>query len=83
MRQATERYYHCLLLTLTLTLTVYAPRTRNLNFLRGQAEDVAFDLIEVWPRNARFGQRCFELLRQAYVNARYSKHYKITAEELD
>jgi predicted transcriptional regulator len=29
-----------------------------------------------------FQKRCFELLRAAYVKARYSQHYKITAEEL-
>ena len=27
-------------------------------------------------------QRCFELLRRAYVDARYSPHYKISPEEL-
>ena len=76
--QATERYYHCLLLVLTL----YTPKSHKLNFLRSQAEAQASELIDVWPRNTKFGQRCFELLRQAYVNARYSKHYKITVEEL-
>lgn len=76
--QATERFYHCLLLVLTL----YTPKSHKLNFLRGQAEAQAHELIEVWPRNTKFGQRCFELLRQAYVNARYSKHYKVTPEEL-
>jgi hypothetical protein len=30
----------------------------------------------------RFGKRCFELLREAYVKARYSMHYPITTEEL-
>lgn len=77
--QATERLYHCLLLTLTL----YSPKSHKLNFLRSQAEALAPTLIEVWPRTTKFGQRCFELLRQAYVNARYSKHYRISAEELD
>ena len=42
-----------------------------------------FDLIQVWPRDTKFAQRCFELLRQAYVNARYSPHYKITPQELE
>lgn len=37
---------------------------------------------EAWPRGTKFEQRCFELLRRAYVDARYSPHYKITAEEL-
>ena len=39
-------------------------------------------LVEAWPRADRLNRRCFELLRQAYVNARYSPHYEITIEEL-
>lgn len=78
LHQATERLYHCLLLTLTL----YSPKSHRLNFLRGQAERLAPELIEAWPRSSRFEQRCWELLRRAYVDARYSPHYKITAEEL-
>jgi uncharacterized protein len=39
-------------------------------------------LIEAWPRATKFERRCFELLRRAYVDARYSPHYKITVEEL-
>ncbi|MGH1556957.1 nucleotidyltransferase [Caulobacter segnis] len=39
-------------------------------------------LAEVWPTDSKFHKRCFELLRAAYVKARYSPHYKITAEEL-
>ena len=79
LHQSAERFYHCLLLVRTL----YTPKSHKLNFLRAQAEAQAPELIAVWPRDTKFGQRCFELLRQAYVNARYSKHYKITAEELD
>jgi predicted nucleotidyltransferase/HEPN domain-containing protein len=77
--QATERLYHCVLLTLTL----YSPKSHKLNFLRSQAEPLVPDLIAVWPRDTKFAQRCFELLRQAYVNARYSPHYKITPAELE
>lgn len=76
--QAVERAYHCVLLTLTL----YSPKSHKLNFLRGQAEDLAPSLIEAWPRVVRFDRRCFELLRLAYVNARYSPEYTISAEEL-
>jgi len=38
--------------------------------------------VAAWPRRTKFEQRCFELLRRAYVDARYSPHYKISAEEL-
>lgn len=38
--------------------------------------------MAAWPRGTKFEQRCFELLRRAYVDARYSPHYKITPEEL-
>ena len=79
LHQATERFYHCLLLTLTL----YSPKSHKLNFLRSQAEPLVHELIAVWPRDTRFAQRCFELLRQAYVNARYSPHYKVTPAELE
>ncbi len=79
LHQSTERLYHCLLLTLTL----YNPKSHKLNFLRSQAEPIVQQLIAVWPRDTKFAQRCFELLRQAYVNARYSPHYKITLVELE
>ncbi|QUD89846.1 HEPN domain-containing protein [Phenylobacterium montanum] len=78
LHQATERFCHCVLLTLTL----YAPRSHKLNFLRSQAEQLDARLASAWPRATKFEQRCFELLRRAYVDARYSPQYKITAEEL-
>ena len=76
--QATERFYHCALLVLSL----YSPKSHRLNFLRSQCEQIAPALIEAWPRDHKFSRRCFELLRLAYVNARYSPQYKITTEEL-
>lgn len=76
--QTTERLYICLLLTLTL----YAPKSHNIKFLRGLAEGHCFDLTEVWPRDSKVTRRCFELLQQAYVNARYSPHYAIQPAEL-
>lgn len=79
LHQAAERFYHCALLVLTL----YSPKSHKLNFLRSQAERIAPDLIAAWPRDTRFSQRSFELLRRAYVDARYSPHYKISDEELD
>jgi predicted nucleotidyltransferase/HEPN domain-containing protein len=76
--QATERLYHCALLVRTL----YSPKSHKLNFLRSHAEQLDARLSEAWPRRTKFEQRCFELMRRAYVDARYSPHYKISAEEL-
>jgi uncharacterized protein len=76
--QATERFYHCLFLVRTL----YSPKTHNLNRLRDQAEGLEPSLKEVWPTRTKFEKRCYELLRAAYVKARYSRNYKITVEEL-
>jgi HEPN domain-containing protein/predicted nucleotidyltransferase len=78
LHQATERLCHCTLLVLTL----HSPKSHKLNFLRSQAEQLDARLIEAWPRATKFEQRCFELLRRAYVDARYSAQYKITGEEL-
>jgi predicted nucleotidyltransferase/HEPN domain-containing protein len=78
LHQATERFYHCALLVQTL----YSPKSHKLNFLRSHAEQLDARLAEAWPRGTKFEQRSFELLRRAYVDARYSPHYKISAEEL-
>lgn len=78
LHQATERLYHCLFLVRTL----YSPKTHNLNQLRALTEAVEPRLKEVWPRATKFERRCYELLREAYVKARYSRHYRITDEQL-
>ncbi|MGF7150091.1 putative nucleotidyltransferase/HEPN domain-containing protein [Sphingomonas zeicaulis] len=78
LHQAAERLYHCTLLTLTL----YSPKSHKLNFLRSLCEDIAPELISAWPRNDKFSRRCFDLLRQAYVNTRYSPQYMIDEDEL-
>lgn len=79
LHQATERFYHCLILVRTL----YSPRTHSLNRLRKLAEELEPRLLEVWPRDQKFERRSYELLRAAYVKARYSRQYRITAEELE
>lgn len=79
LHQAVERFYHCLFLVRTL----YSPKTHNLNRLRDLAEELESSLKAVWPRDNRFEKRCYSLLRDAYIKARYSRAYRITAEELD
>lgn len=79
LHQATERSYICFLLVRTL----YFPRSHNIKFLRSLAEDSEPRLIEAWPRATRIERRRFELLKRAYVEARYSASYEIGNDDLD
>ena len=78
MHQAVERAYHALLLTLTL----YSPKLHNIKTLRSGSESLDTRLIEAWPRKTRSDRRAFNHIQRAYVEARYSKHYRITKELL-
>lgn len=79
LHQATERAYACFL----LTSTFYFPKSHNIKFLRSLAEGKEQKLIEAWPRATKLERRRFELLKRAYVEARYSPNYSITIEDLD
>jgi len=54
----------------------------NIGFLRTQAERLDRRLVYAWPRDTRKQQAMFEKLKEAYVKARYSPHYRISTEEL-
>jgi predicted nucleotidyltransferase/HEPN domain-containing protein len=76
--QAVERSYICCL----LVRKHYFPRSHNIKFLRSLAEDREPHLVEAWPREDRLSRRRFELLKRAYVEARYSDSYEISLEDL-
>lgn len=78
LHQACERLYACFLLVHTL----YSPATHNIKRLRSLAEDINPALIEAFPRNDKQSRTRFELLKEAYVKARYSKYYDITQDDL-
>jgi hypothetical protein len=40
-------------------------------------------LIDAWPRDKRIDRRRFQLLKRAYVEARYSTAYQIGIEDLN
>lgn len=79
LHQAVETAYACFL----LVHTFYFPRSHNIKFLRSLAEDVNTGLVAAWPREHRFDRRRFELLKRAYVEARYSDQYDASTEDLD
>ena len=78
LHQTAETLYHSVL----LVCTFYTPHVHNLGFLRKQAERIDRRLVDAWPRETRADRARFEKLKDAYVKARYSPHYRITEEEL-
>lgn len=78
LHQAAERLYQGLL----LTLTFYTPYNHNIAFLRSLAEGLDRRLYGIWPEAAHRERAMFQKLKEAYTKARYSKHYKISEEEL-
>ena len=78
LHQAVESAYSCYL----LTLTNYSPPSHNLKFLRGLSEDRDRRLVDIWPRDHQRFTAWFNVLNEAYVKARYSKHFEISEEAL-
>lgn len=78
LHQAAERAYACF----PLVHTFYFPRSHNIKFLRSLAEDTDKRLAAAWPREQRADRRRFELLKRAYVEARYSDQYDIETADL-
>jgi hypothetical protein len=78
LQQAIEHAYSALL----LTLTNYSPPSHNIAFLRSLAEERDRRLVDAWPRDLQRYRAWFNRLAEAYVKARYSKHYMISEEAL-
>ncbi len=79
LHQATERYYH----TLLLTLTNYRPKTHDLKRLHLLTIQYAPKIEAIFPQNTKFNRRSFSRLQRAYIDARYSENYEVTEEELN
>jgi len=79
LHQAAERAYVCFLLVRSL----YFPRSHNVKFLRSLSEAKEPRLIAAWPREERADRRRFELLKRAYVKARYSPNYDVNMDDLN
>jgi len=79
LHQATEHFYHCILLVFTL----YSPASHNIEHLRSLCEDRDARLIDVWPRATKAERYYFNKLKEAYVKSRYSMEWTIDAERLE
>ncbi|OBY08760.1 nucleotidyltransferase [Rhizobium leguminosarum bv. trifolii] len=78
LHQSIEQAYSCIL----LTLTNYGPPSHNIKFLRSLAEEQDRRLAKAFPRDQHRDRAWFNTLNEAYVKARYSKHFEISEEAL-
>lgn len=79
LHQSAERYITCLL----LVHTGYRPKEHDMEKLISQAAGFDPRYAAVFPKENKEEQRLFDLLRRAYVDARYSKSYRITGAQLN
>ncbi|UOB18823.1 HEPN domain-containing protein [Abyssalbus ytuae] len=80
LHQATERYFH----TTLLVFTDYKAKQHDIDLLRNDVIRLDERFAEVFPQNTKEEQYRFDLLKRAYIDARYRmKIYNITREELE
>ena len=79
LHQATERFYTATL----LVFTHYKPKEHDIKTLGKQVSNLDPRFLPVFPRKTPEERRLFELLRKAYIDARYNRNYKITKKELE
>ena len=79
LHQAAERFYT----TVMLVFTSYKPKLHDLEKLDHKAQALSKEFKNIFPKNTQKEKDLFDLLKRAYVEARYDMSYKITREELE
>jgi HEPN domain-containing protein len=79
LHQATERFYAAIL----LVFTNYRPKLHDLETLTHMVTGCDPAFLTVFPRATDEQRECFDLLKRAYIEARYSSAYQITKAQLE
>lgn len=79
LHQATERFYMATL----LVFTHYKPKEHDIEKLGKQVSSLDPRFLPIFPRSSQEDERLFELLKKAYIDARYNPKYKVTKKELE
>ena len=79
LHQAAEHLYG----TILLVFTNYKPKSHNIEELSRQAANLDGSFMPIFPRATEEERRLFQLLKAAYIDARYDDEYVITKEDLD
>ncbi|HEY5956490.1 MAG TPA: HEPN domain-containing protein [Polyangiaceae bacterium] len=78
LHQAAERYFHSIL----LVFTGYKPKSHDIEALAKQTAPLHAVMQGALPRTEDRDKHHFGLLKRAYIEARYSRSYRVTSEEL-
>ncbi len=79
LHQAVERFYAAIL----LVFTNYRPKIHDLETLTHMVGGCDPAFLTVFPRATDEQKECFDLLKRAYIEARYSSAYRITKTQLE
>lgn len=77
LHQVTER----LLKTIPLVYILYRYKEHDLKYLLETCKKYTLEVVKVFPCDTAEEQRLFDLLRRAYIEARYNKKYFIVTKE--
>ena len=61
----------------------YSPKEHSLITLSGRAKTHSLESSEAFPRDTEEEKRLFDLLQDAYVQARYNLHFRVTKEDIE
>ncbi len=80
LHQATENFTK----TIPLVYALYGHKEHDLKFLLDKCKGYTPELVRAFPRDTAEEKRLFELLRRAYLEARYNKkNFIVTKEDID
>lgn len=79
LHQSSENYYYAIRLAFTLRST----KQHNLSKLSTAVRRYSKDLAQVFPRDTEEEKRLFELLKAAYIEARYNSNFLVTKEDIE
>ena len=79
LHQAAENF----LRTIPLTFILYGYKEHDLAFLMNECKKHTLEIYRAFPQDTDEERRLFKLLQDAYVQARYNKHFVVTRADID
>lgn len=79
LHQACEHFYR----TIILTFSLYSDKTHDLEDLSGMAKTHTLEIAKAFPRGTKQEQLLFQLLNEAYIQARYNSEFIVNKHDIE